>query len=251
MLGAPLLFVILAGGFYWFIFGRGRRYLGLLVMFFAGALLAIAGIVAYHSDYLAPLILLPGIAVSAGVGWLGYKLRGWLPPEPSPEPILAAIIAPTPTTRALSPVDVLGQWRFYVDAAASTVTIDLQPGGRYRQAIASNSSKKNVACDGQWKLDGPNLELSAYRSATQDETGLARWYFGECEGGLILFVKDDPQAETMLVARRAAGDTPRQSPFGSDAAGSRANQSSRKASSRGPSLFVAHGRLGHGGNSAR
>ncbi len=251
MLGAPLLFVTLAGAFYWFIFGRGRRYLGVLMMFVGGALLAIAAIVAYHSDYLAPLVLLPGIAVSAGVGWLGYKMRGWIPPEPSPEPILAAIIAPTPTTRTLSPADVLGQWRFYVDAAASTVTIDLQPGGRYQQAIASNSSKHNAACDGQWTLDGPNLELSAYRSATRDETSRVRWYFGDCEGGLILFVKDDPQAETMLVARRAAGDAPGQNPFGNDAAGSPEKQPSRKASSRSPSLFVAHGRLGHGGNSAR
>ena len=147
---------------------------------------------------------------------------------------------------------MLGQWRFYVDAAASTIIIDLQPGGRYQQTIAGNSSKQNAACDGQWTLDGPNLELSAYRSATRDETSRVRWYFGECEGSLILFVKDDPQAETMLVARRAAtGDTPGRNPFGSDAAGSQANQPSRKAGSRSPSLFVSHGRLGHGGNSAR
>ena len=99
-----------------------------------------------------------GVAVSGGVGWLGYKLRGWIPPEPSAEPILAAVVTPTPTARALSPADVLGQWRFYVDAAASTVTIDLQPGGRYQQVIAGNSSKRNAACDGQWTLAGPNLE---------------------------------------------------------------------------------------------
>jgi hypothetical protein len=238
-----------------------------LLMVFAAGLLAIAGIVAYQSGYMATVVLLPGIAVSFGVGWLGYKLRGWIPPEPPPDPILAAVMAPTPTTRALSPADVLGEWRFYVDAATSTVTVELLPGGRYRQAIVGNSSKCNAyrqaivgnsskcnaTCDGQWTLDGPNLELDAYHSATQGETGRVCWYFGDCEGGLILFVKDDPQSEAMLVARRAGGggDTPGQSPFGSDAASKRTNQPSRKAGSRGPSLFVAYGRLGHGGKSAR
>ena len=235
------------GGFYWFGFGRGRHYLGILVMVFAAALLAIAGMIAYNFADLWPTILLVGVAVSSGVGWLGYKLRGWIPPEPSPEPILAAVMAPTPTTRTLGPHDVLGQWRFYVDAAASTVTVELLAGGRYQQVIVGSSSKRNATCDGQWTLDGPYLELSAYRSAMLDETSVARWYFGDCEGGLILFVKDDPKAETMLVARRAGtGDTPGNSPFGGDAASSRTNQPSRKASSQSPSLFVARGRLGHG-----
>ncbi len=243
---------MLGGAIYWFGFGGGRRYLGVLLMVFAAVLVVIAAVTAYQSDYLASLVLLPGIAVSAGVGWLGYKLRGWIPPERSPDPILAAVMTPTPTTRTLSPADVLGQWRFYVDAAASTVTVDLQPGGRYRQLILGNSSKHDATCDGQWTLDGPNLELSAYRSATRGETGAVRWYFGDCEGGLILFVKDDPQSEMMLVARRAGnGDSPGQNPFDSDAASSQAKQPSRKAGSSSPSLFVAHGRLGHGGKPAR
>jgi hypothetical protein len=237
---------------YWFTLGRGRRYLGVLVMLFAALLLAIVAIASYGPLALGPVVLVTGVAVSGGVGWLGYKLRGWIPPEPSAEPILAAVVTPTPTARALSPADVLGQWRFYVDAAASTVTIDLQPGGRYQQVIAGNSSKRNAACDGQWTLAGPNLELSAYRSATTDESGRVRWFFGDCESGLILFVKDDPQSEAMLVARRAAtGDTPGQSPFADDAASSRTNQPPRKAASRSGSLFVAYGRLGHGGKSAR
>jgi hypothetical protein len=248
VLGAPLVFVALGGGIYWFTFGGGRRYLSILVMLLAAAMLAIVAIASFGSFGFGPVLLLPGIAVSAGMGWLGYKLRGWIPPEPSPDPILAAVMTPTPTTRAIGPADVVGQWRFYVDAAASTVTIDLQPGGRYRQVILANSSKHDAACDGDWTLDGPNLELSAYRSATREETARVRWYFGDYEDGLILFVKDDPQSPAMLVARRSAnGDGPGQSPFGSDAASSQAKQPSRKAGSRGPALFVAHGRLGHGG----
>jgi hypothetical protein len=238
----------LGGAVYWFTLGGGRRHLGVLVMVFAAAMLAIVAFASCGSSGLGPLFLLPGIAVCVGIGWLGYKLRGWIPPEPSPDPILAAVMAPTPTTRTLGAADVLGQWRFYVDAAASTVTVDLQPGGRCRQTILGNSSKRDATCDGEWSLDGPNLELSTYRSVTRDETGRVRWYFGDCENGLILFVKDDPQAEAMLVARRTGGgDAPGQSPFGSDAASSQAKQPSRKAGSNSPSLFVAHGRLSHGG----
>lgn len=87
-----------------------------------------------------------------------------------------------------------------------------------------------------------------YRSATQGDTGRVRWFFGDCENRLVLFVKDDPQSESMLIARRAAAaDATGQSPFAADAPSSRTNQSSRKAAGRSESLFADHGRLGHGG----
>lgn len=242
----PLAFALLGGSFYWFIFGSGRHYLGLLLMGFAAVLLAVAVIVAIAPQGLGPIVLLPGIVLSVGLGWLGYKLLGWIPPEPSPEPILAAAMLPTPTTRTLSPAEVLGQWRFYVDAASSTITIDLQPGGHYRQIILGNSSKHDAKCDGEWSLDGPNLELSAYRSATHGETARVRWFFGDCENGLILFAKDDPQVESMLVARRSANpDISGDSPFANEAA-SQPKQPSRRAGSSSPSLFTDHGRLGRG-----
>ena len=63
-------------------------------------------------------------------------------------------MSPTPTTRALAPDDVLGQWRFYVDAAASTVTVDLLAAGRYRETIAANSSRRNAAPDGNGRSIG-------------------------------------------------------------------------------------------------
>jgi hypothetical protein len=243
-----LVFVTLGGMIYWFTLGRGRRFLGFMGMAFAVVLAAIVIFASCGSLGLGPFVLLTGVAVSGGVGWLGYKLNGWIPPEPSPEPILAAAMTPAPTVRALSPADVLGQWRFYVDAAACTVTIDLQPGGRYQQVVIGNSSKRNDACEGQWTLDGPNLELSAYHSATQGDTGRVRWYFGDCESGLVLFVKDDPQSAAMLIARRAAAaDAAGQSPFAGDAPSSRTNQPPRKAASRSGSLFADRGRFGHGG----
>ena len=242
----PLGFAALGGGFYWFVFGGGRRHLGIVVMVFAALMLAVAAIVAFGPPDMGPVVLLPGIVISVGVGWLGYKLRDWIPPEPPPEPILAAAMSPTPTTRTLTPAEVLGQWRFYVDAASSTITIELQPGGRYRQIILGNSRKHDATGQGEWSLDGPNLELSAYRSATQGETARVRWFFGDCESGLILFAKDDPQTESMLVARRSANpDVSGESPFANEAA-SQPKQSSRRAGSSSPSLFTDHGRLGHG-----
>lgn len=246
MLGVPLLFATLGGGFYWFVFGGGRRHLGIAVMVFAAVLLAVVTIASCDPLGGGAVVLLPGIVISVAVGWLGYKLRGWIPPEPPPEPILAAARSPTPTTRTLSPADVLGQWRFYVDAAFSTITIDLQSGGHYRQIILGNSSKHDASGEGEWSLDGPNLELSVYRSATQGETARVRWFFGDCESGLILFAKDDPQTESMLVARRSANsDALGESPFGNETA-LRAKQTSRRAGSSSPSLFADHGSLGRG-----
>ena len=240
------------GALYWFTAGGGRRYLGVAVMLFGAVLLGITAIASFGSNVPDPAVLVAGIIVSVSVSWLGYHVRRWMPREPSAEPILAALVEPTPTTRALQPQDVLGQWRFYVDVAGSTVTVDLQAGGRYQQVIAGNSGKPIDGPGGEWTLDGPNLELSAYRGATRGETSRVRWFFGDCQDDLILFVKDDPQAETMLVARRGEiGGKPGQAPYGGDAAASGANKPTRKASSRSPSLFVPYGRLGHGGRSAR
>ena len=71
------------------------------------------------------------------------------------------------------------------------------------QVIAENSGGLTEGPGGVWRLEGPELELNAYRGAAQGETSPARWFFGDCQGDLILFVKDDPSAEKMLVAIRA------------------------------------------------
>jgi len=252
VLGAPLAFLTLMGALYWFTVGLGRRYRGALLVFFAALLLAITAFASFASNGPGPPVLAGGIAISLGLGWLGYRVQRRAPREPSAEPILAALVTLAPTTRALQPDDVLGQWRFYVDVAASTVTVDLQAGGRYEQLIDSNSGERIDGPGGEWTLDGPNLELSAYRSARQGATDCVRWFFGDCQNDLILCVKDELQAETMLAARRGeTGGIPGQSPFSSDAAAAQASSVKRKAGSRSPSLFVPYGRLGHGGRPAR
>jgi hypothetical protein len=249
---APALLIGLIGGLYWLAFGGGRRYLGALMMFIAALLLAIMTAGALAANGPGPSVLGPGILLGFCVGWLGYRVQRRAGREPSVHPILAAVAAATPTSRTIEPQDVLGQWQFYVDAAASTVTIDLQADGRYEQAIVSNSGEQIDGLGGNWRLDGPNLDLSAYRSATRDATIAVRWFFGDCEGDLVLFARDDPQTETTLLSRRGeAHKTGEPLPLSGDPAASQAGKPTRKAASRSPSLFVSHGRFGNGGRPTR
>jgi len=101
---------------------------------------------------------------------------------------------------------VLGAWRFYVDAAASTVTVDLQADGRYAQLIAGNGGEQIEGPGGVWTLDGPYLKLASYRSASRKSIEDVRWSFGQKGKGLVLFAKDDPQDQTPLLGLRAAAD---------------------------------------------
>jgi hypothetical protein len=235
-----LAFVAAIFALRWFVFGGGRRHLGVAVMLVAALLFAITAIAALGSNSAAPAMLVTGAVVSVLLGWVGYMLPRWMPYEPSADPILAAFANPTPTARPLGPQDVLGQWRYYVDPVGCAVTVDLQTDGRYRQVIADISGKPIDGPGGEWTLDGPNLNLDAFRSATRAQTSRVCWFFGDCQGDLILFVKDDPQAETMLVAIRA------EKVLCTAASASTANKPTRKANSRSPSLFASDGR-GHQG----
>ena len=85
----------------------------------------------------------------------------------------------------------------------STVTVDLQADGRYRQIIVGNGGERVEGPGGTWTLEGPHLELTSYRSAVRAVTEPVRWLFGEWERELVLFVKDDPASNrTFLSLRR-------------------------------------------------
>jgi hypothetical protein len=232
----PLGLFTLMGVLYWSLFRGGWRYLGVVF------LLTITVIAALNINGPPLAVLAPGIIVSVLLGWLGYKTPRWTPRKSSAKPILAAFAQPIPTDCVLGSEDVLGQWRFYIDAVGCTVMVDLLAGGRYRQAIVGNSGKRIDCPGGEWTLEGPRLDLTAYRGATRGETRCVRWFFGDCQGDLILFVLDDPQAETMLAALQ--GEKGNATP-------SRANKPTRRANSRSPSLFVSSGRPGHGSQTAR
>jgi hypothetical protein len=242
----------LAGALCWFMLGRGRRHLRAAVIVSAAILFAITVVAAPISNWAAPAVLIAGTVGSVLVGWFGYRLPRWTPHKRLTDPISLALAEPTATARALDPEDVRGMWRFYADPVGCTVTVDLQPDGRYRQVIAENSGGLIDGPGGEWSLEGPNLNLDAYRSATRGETSQARWFFGDCQGGLILFVKDDPQADRMLVALRTeTGENGEQVASVGGAADSKAKKATHRANSRSSSLFVSRARLGSSGKSVR
>jgi hypothetical protein len=122
------------------------------------------------------------------------------------EALLAETVEPTPSVRTIRPEDVLGAWRFYVDAAASTVTVELLAEGRYRQVIVRNSGEQTECSGGTWTLEGPFIELSSYRDALSGATHKMRWFFGDWQGDLALFATDDPEAAASLLALRQRSD---------------------------------------------
>jgi hypothetical protein len=137
------------------------------------------------------------------LGWLGYNLERMRPGGLPAGALAATQVVPASTARAVQPGDVVGPWRFYVDDAVSTVTVDLQSSGRYTQVIVGNRGDPVECPGGTWKLDGSYLELTSYRSALRAMTDRVRWFFGECRKELVLFAKDDPQGQTILQGRRA------------------------------------------------
>ena len=151
---------------------------------------------------LGPMFAPPMAVAAFGLGWLGYKMRRIKPRRPQTDNLFAALSAPSPSKQTIRPEDVCGPWQFYVDAAACTVTIDLEIDGRYRQVIVGNCGTRTDCPGGAWRLEGPYLELTSYRSASRGETGRVRWFFGDQDGEPVLFAKDDPQAERMLMAVR-------------------------------------------------
>jgi len=150
----------------------------------------------------SPPVFALGVAASVCLGWWGYKVQCRGPRKSSAEMLLATLVAPAPSTRAIRPEDVLGPWRFYVDAVTSTVSVDLQADGRYTQVIVGNRGERIDCPGGRWTLEGPHVELTAYRSAVRAVTERVRWFFGDWQKDLVLFARDDPQGETMLLGLR-------------------------------------------------
>jgi hypothetical protein len=148
-------------------------------------------------------VLVPGIVAAVGLGWWGYRGRRRRFRDPSAELLLAMQAAAAPSARTIRPEEVLGAWRFYVDAAASTVTVNLQNDGRYTQRIAGNGGEEIQCPGGAWELDGSYLKLASYQSAARKSTADVRWSFGQREKGLVLVARDDPQGETTLLGLRA------------------------------------------------
>jgi hypothetical protein len=181
-----------------------EHYVGVIPMLLGLLVLAWATMASVEPRGSGASVLVPGIVAAVGLGWWGYRGRRRRFRDPSAELFLAMQAAPAPSARTIRTEEVLGAWRFYVDAAASTVTINLQSDGRYTQRIAGNGGDEIQCPGGAWTLDGPYLQLASYQSALRKSTADVRWSFGEREKGLVLFAKDDSQGETTLLGLRAA-----------------------------------------------
>ena len=189
----------------WIIFDwkdRRRRYLGAVPMLLGMLLLAITTLASCGINGPGTPVFVVGVAVSVCLGWWGYKLQRSRPRESTGEMLLAMLDAPVPSPRAIRREDVLGPWQFYVDAATSMVTVDLQANGRYTQVIVGNRGERSDCPGGMWTLEGPRLELTSYRSAVRAVTDCVRWLFGDWQKELVLFAKDDPQSTRMLLGQR-------------------------------------------------
>jgi hypothetical protein len=181
-----------------------QRYVGVVRMLLGIVVLLIAMMVCSQADGPRPLFFTWGVVASVCLGWWGYRARRRRPPDPFAEVLLSLPTAPAASARTVEPAEVLGAWRFYVDAAASTVTIDLHGDGRYTQVIVGNGGERTECPGGAWTLDGPFVALTSYRSAAREVIQGVRWFFDEWEKELVLFAKDDPRGETTLLGLRAA-----------------------------------------------
>lgn len=190
----------------WLLGGGGRRFVGFAILL-AGTVLTAIGVAGYFaSDDLdsAPFAFIA--AMGAAMCYLGYWIHRRRPAAPLLGRLVATIAEPIPSNREISPEDVLGTWQFYVDDAMRTVTIDLRADHRYEQMLVSNQGERVDAPGGTWKLDGPYLELSSYRSAAREATQCIRWFFGDLGKEWVLFATDTPRGEsTLLGLRREAG----------------------------------------------
>lgn len=193
----PLLYGIASGWEDW-----TQRWPGVILLLLAPLLLVIIFWASCSPTGLDTPAFVGGVAVSVVLGWWGYtrQRRG---PRASPlDALLATLAAPAPSARTLRPEDILGPWQFYVDAATSMVTVDLQADGHYTQVIVGNRGERQEGPGGTWTLEGAQVELSAYRSAVRAMTDRVRWLFGEWQRELVLFAQDDPAGTKRLLGQR-------------------------------------------------
>lgn len=177
--------------------------MGVVLVVLGLLLLSITTIASCDPSGPGPVAFAIGLTISVWLGWWGYKeLRA------GPRKSSAAAPLPTPavSTRSVGPKDVIGRWRFYIDAITSTVTIDLRSDGSYSQVVVNNLGRQIDCPGGLWTLDGPYMNLTSYRSATRDAIALAQWFFGDWQNSLVLFAKDDPENDGALVGVRCSAE---------------------------------------------
>jgi hypothetical protein len=175
-----------------------RHYPRAFLLFLGAVVLAVAIILWCEPNSPRLIGFATGVVLSLCLIWLGYRA----PREPAAEGFLRKLLPPVPATRAVEPEEVFGPWQFYVDDAASTVTVDLQADGHYTQTIVPTYGDRITCPGGAWTLDGPYVELTGYRSAVRETMNRVCWFFGEGKQDLVLWARDDPQSDADLLGQR-------------------------------------------------
>jgi hypothetical protein len=178
-----------------FAFHRGGGRLFALLAYVLVAFPAILITIAISSDAgFIPLGI--GIAGVVGLGYYGYVTRHRTP-DRRVRRLRSYFVPPRgPTAKAVTAADVVGAWQFYVDAASQTVDIVFHEDGTFTQVLTHNRGGRTVCPGGTWKLDGPYVELSSYRTARGGALGSVRWWLGDSGEFLDLFGPDHPDLGT-------------------------------------------------------
>lgn len=186
LLGYPVALISVAVAF---AHGGGRLY-----AYAAYLLVAVPGIffTIVLSGQFGPIPLAVGIPGFVGLGYFGYLTRHRSPPRKIRKAWPELAFTPGPTGKTVTARDVMGAWRFYVDAAGRTVDIVFREDGTFTQTVTHNREGTRVCPGGTWKLDGPHVELNSYQSVQWAESCTVSWWLGDTADGFALFGPDHP-----------------------------------------------------------
>lgn len=146
-----------------------------------------------------------GLVAFGSLGLYGYLARHRQPPSQghaSSVKVVLPVASSGPTEKAVAPGDVLGEWRFYVDAVGKTVSVTFRADGTYLQTILPNQGPVTDLPGGRWSLESPFLLLCSYHSASRGSFATVRWWFADTCQGLRLNGTDGPDTTQVYQAVR-------------------------------------------------
>jgi hypothetical protein len=114
------------------------------------------------------------------------------------EPFDAGPLSTAPTTKQVTPDDVLGQWQFYLDSASRSVILDFRPDGTFVECIVPIQGATRECPAGTWKLEGPLVHLAGYVMAAQGVSQSCTWWLIDTPSGLALFGGDGPDGKSFF-----------------------------------------------------
>ncbi len=98
--------------------------------------------------------------------------------------------------------DVAGPWEFYIDELASTVVLDFEPDGTFRQAILENQGRIVHCPGGTWRREGAAIHLTGYVTAARGTAESRTWQIVDAPSGLALIGGDDSDSGSFVPLTR-------------------------------------------------